>query len=351
MADQESGGSDAQPPLDQIPLGAFANPDRPDRRDFGLRVAATVFSALSAGFGGLSLRVSSDNNQLARESNEREAQERAEAAALAKQNKDTEQRAIIRDILFGADGAPQYYIPGTNNPYSGITGVTPHVGYALESILTKLGFSHHNVECIDCPQTPRLDGSVLMLGGPVPNVFSRQIMGIGRGSPVFSKASGKTVELPVSFRNILTSTPAVGARPQYELVVNGRSLRGADRSGSDYLVLTSIPNIFSHGYGVFNHRILIAAGLHGAGMRAVHLLLDRQPEVLNDIFQKSREYRRPEQGWQALIRVDNVDIRDGIAGKLAEWRVFPLKLNFDQARRAFEKKNYWIAPDDGLLRT
>jgi hypothetical protein len=357
MTQEMDGSKLAEPQIPHAAVAQFEVGRRAVLRMLSGVLAGITLPEASVGVSVASLGVASagyhENRDWIAEQRQRvlvEAEERAAAAALERTRHQAEQRAIIENWLFGEAGATQYYIPGTNNPYSGITGVTPHVGYAMEKIIAKLGFTGDTVHRVDELQTPRIDGSVLLLGGPVPNLYSRQIMGVGAGSPIFTKAAGRTVELPISFRNILVSEPKVGQRPRYQLVLQGKPLGDIGTGGSDYLVLTSIPNIFSNAYGSFNHRIFIASGLHGGGMRAIHLLLE-EPGVLQDIIARTRDHHGHEQGWQAVIRVDKVDLSAGIAGELRERRVFPLPIDFGKARKMFEKKAFWIDPADKLLRT
>ncbi len=331
--DAENSALGPQSPAQPIPIGGFSQASTSNRRQFlqlATPIYAAVVSTLMLGVGVINWR-----------EKEREALE-------ADSRRRAEQRAMISSLLFGDDRADQYYVPGMDNPYSGIKGITPHVNVAYTSIISKLGFTEDRLQQISDLRTPRVDGSLLLLGGPVPNVFTKWIMGIGRGSPVLGRNSRNAYELPISFRNIFPHTPVVGERPKYEIVIEGRSL--PDVNEQDYLVLTSIPNVFSNGYGVFNHRIFIAAGLHGPGMRAAHLLLN-DPIALEEIFREARDYHRPDLGWQALVHVGKVDAATSMPHEIRGLAFRPIKgLNFDAVRKKFENKPLKIDIEHPLTR-
>lgn len=317
-----------------IALGGFSSIPDPNRRQINfmmpIAIAGAVAGAIGAGAGVLNYIEGHNARELG---NNREKIREEEG----RQRKITEYRDEISYILFGDTRADRHYIPGADNPYSGVKGITPHVKFAYASILLHLGFTAETIRPVEDLRVVRINGSLLLLGGPVPNVLTKWIMGIGRGSPVLGGVRNSSANLPVYFRNVFPSAPVLDRRPNYEIVTAHNTRHNWIDSNDDCLLLTSLPNIFSDGYGAFNHRIFIAAGLHGPGMRAAHFFLE-QPSYLEEIIKKIKEYQLgQQQGWQALIRVTDVNTSTSMPGKLGEIGFFPIRdVNFDNVRKKFE---------------
>jgi len=253
-----------------------------------------------------------------------------------------EKREFGRELLFRGSNT-NYYRPSTNNPYSRVTGITLPTRDALASVFQHLGFTRDRFESVDDPCVRSLDGSLLLLGGPVANMFSRQILGVGTGSWLFSRAQGKNVTLPIAFENIPAGKVRGGVRPHYRVTVQGhRSFSRLDDPDADFLLLTSIPNIFSRSYGVFDHRIMIVAGLHGAGTRSIDLVL-QEPKLLDELIKRTKSYS----GWQALIRVDKLDPTKEKPLQLGERAVVEItNVNFDRAHEMVQGSCFWLDPSD-----
>jgi hypothetical protein len=255
-----------------------------------------------------------------------------------------ELRDLAFKFLFG-ESKTQYYVPSVNNPYNPIQGITPPTRDALTGIFSRLGLSKQQLREVNDPCTPTLDGSLLLLGGPVANIFTRQIMGTGRGSPLFSRAQGKPIELPLTFANVVSERIGVGHRPEYQIAVRGKPLSGLERSDCDFLLLTSMPNVFSPHYGVFGHRIMVIAGWHGAGTRSIELVL-KDAKLLAELSRKGGAY----QGWQAIVKVSKVDGAVGKPIQIGEHNLFEIRgVDFDRIHDTVRGKCYWVDPDERLM--
>lgn len=307
-----SQGADDDKP--QMPLAVAAS-----RRD-AVVAAATVIGALFGGIGAAPVmanlwkRLSADTRGPVREA----------ASHFLFRNSDR-----------------HFYAASKDNPYSQIRGITPATADALSSTLAILGTGREDMRAVDILCTPQLDGTAIFFGGPVANVHSRQILGIGKGSPLLSEAEGKRVMLPFHFGNVLVPNAAPGHRPDYQ-IFSGETQHtlGPD---DDFLLVTSLPNVFSPGYGdVADDRLMIFAGLHGQGSRAIGLLLS-QPRLLEEIEKEARSFA----GWQVLFRVRRGPGDWPIAiEKISTPR--QIKANFDRTRHMVRDKCYWLDPNDEL---
>jgi hypothetical protein len=128
-------------------------------------------------------------------------------------------------------------------------------------------------------QVNKLDGSAVILGGPVANLHARLIMGCGGPSPLFG------TRLPVTFDCLSGLKEAKLEAEPWKVVVENRTL------SRECLVLTSLP--MDNG-----DKLTIAAGLHGAGTRALAWLL-KDEKMLEQILKKTNRFV----GWQAVVEV------------------------------------------------
>jgi hypothetical protein len=250
----------------------------------------------------------------------------------------------IRDVasafLF-RNSARQFYAASRDNPYGPIRGITPPTADALSSTLAILGIDRDDMRPVDGLCTPQLDGTAILFGGPVANVHSRQILGIGKGSPLLSASEGRRVMLPFHFGNVLVPNAAPGHRPDYKIFA-GETPHDLG-PGDDFLLVTSIPNVFSPGYGLSaDDRLMIFAGLHGQGSRAIRLLLGR-PKLLEQIGAHTKDFA----GWQALFRVKqgpgDWPVAIDASGPPRE-----ITADFDRARLMVRDQCYWLDPNDPL---
>jgi hypothetical protein len=242
-------------------------------------------------------------------------------------------RQMMLDLMFGQSDK-QYYTPSFDNPYSPICGVTAPTRDALASIFSHLGFSPPDTTELKELGPRIIDGSLLLLGGPVPNPLSRSILGVGAGSPLFQGALGRVVQLPVHFANIQSVEVGPGARPQYQLVADNSPVTLGE-GVEDCLVITSIPNVYSPNYQ-FRHRLFNLAGLHGGGTRAIDLVL--RGEFLEKFYKMVRESSefRDAPGWQAVIRVDVDRGNSGIPLGIKDWRAFRINMDEEDFARVNE---------------
>ena len=230
--------------------------------------------------------------------------------AVANIDDEIERQTKIRkdmmcNLLFGQSGR-QYYVPSFNNPYAPISPdvETAPTADALNSVFKRLRFEGDNIKELKETNPSKIDGSILLLGGPVPNKLSRAILGKGEGLILFSTALRKRIDLPIHFENFLSEKVGPGNRPQYRIIVDGKARSvGADGT-DDYLVITSIPNVCSINFETINHRLVNVAGLHGGGMRAINLVLNEDflPKFYGEIAKSPKLKNAP--AWQAVLQIE-----------------------------------------------
>lgn len=263
-----------------------------------------------------------------------------ELAKLEKEREDQKRlrQQLVKDLIFG-ETAIHYYTPSYNNPYTEIDGMTVPTSYALSRVFSHLGIGSDDMEEIKISEPAVIDGSLLLLGGPVPNPVSRSILGIGSYSPIFKIALGKEVHLPVSFANVTSKDIGPGMRPDYQIMVKG--VPQQVHSGEDYLVITSIPNIYSS-EKVFDHRLFNVAGLHGGGTKAIDLLLHKEwfEKLYKNVKESSELKNAP--AWQAIVKVElNKDQPKRILG----FKTFRIKLDEED----FDRTQDYILQDNNQL--
>lgn len=260
-----------------------------------------------------------------------EAQERDRKEKKEEQKRLHQQ--MILNLIFG-ESSKQYYTPSFDNPYAEIGGITAPTKDALSSVFCNLGGASTNMRELKITGPSTIDGSLLLLGGPVPNPVSRSILGIGGGSPIFKQALHKEVRLPVSFSNIESFDPGPGKRPEYEILVNGKSLP-IKKGEEDYLVITSMPNIYSSTY-FFRHRLMNVAGLHGGGTRAIDLVLN--DEFLGKLYKDVNNTNKLKNAaaWQAVIKVKLDNENSNFPKEIIDWATFRIDLDEDDFGRSNE---------------
>lgn len=259
-------------------------------------------------------------------------------------------RSLTRHLLFGS-AEKILFKTSTNNPYAFRDGPTAPTLDALNSMTEFYTDDTTKFKPLaQMPAVSEIDGSLVLLGGPVANLYSRQIFGVGHGSYFLERALGKKENLPIYFDNILTADPhKPGKRPNYTVVIANKYRIECGTPFSNYLVLTSLPNIFSNRYGSFElnsgDRITIISGLNGNGTRAIKSLLHDEKAV--DVL--ATKVGRFE-AWQALLKVEiqNLSADDM---RIVDVHVFPIqKIDFDLVRSKFEGHCFWVNPDDPLLK-
>ncbi|MFA6207218.1 MAG: hypothetical protein WC689_13470 [Methylocystis sp.] len=254
-----------------------------------------------------------------------------------------ENREFAKELLLG-DGPNYFYRTATNNPYSYATGTTAPTRDALNSVMGVYELDGIKFTEVDrCIDVDIIDGTLVLLGGPVSNMYSRQILGVGDKSYLFSSALKKSVNLPIYFENILSAHPSPGHKPNYRIVFDGRRI-SCNTVDTNYLVITSFPNVFSPSYGVFNHRILVLSGLNGSGTRAIKNIIEN-PTIVNILHEKSKNY----DGWQALIKITRTDATGQFPLAVGGVKVLPLHLDYDTVRKNVEHECFLIDPHDPLI--
>lgn len=250
-----------------------------------------------------------------------------------KENQKNAHRQMISNLIFG-ESTRHFYTPSYNNPYaenSGITTITNPTKDALFSVFSHLGGTPENMTDLNTSGPAIIDGGLLLLGGPVPNPVSRSILGDGSGSPIFQEALSKKVRLPISFANINSIKTGPGNRPEYQVLVNDNPLPA--EKGTDYLVITSMPNIYSSTYAL-GDRLFNIAGLHGGGTRAIDLVLQQDflGKLYKDVTESSELRSAP--AWQAIIRVELKTDNNNLPNKIIGCKTYRVKLDEDDFYKA-----------------
>lgn len=155
--------------------------------------------------------------------------------------------------------------------------IHPSTKDGLQSLIRhlELGAPNH----VNRLAAEKLIGSAAILGGPVANLHARLVMGCNGPSPLFGKY------LPIHF---YCPTASRNDDAPWEIVVDGR------RSPKECLLITSVP------MSAQKDRLTIFAGLHGAGTRAIELVL-KDPSLLERMERQTRNLH----AWQAIIAVES----------------------------------------------
>jgi hypothetical protein len=245
--------------------------------------------------------------------------------------KSKQRQDMVFDLLFG-ESKRQFYVPSFDNPYAPLPpgSMTAPTADALKSIFDHVGFESRHIQELKETHPSKIDGSILLLGGPVPNKLSRAILGKGHGSPLFLHALGKRIDLPVHFANYLGDKLGPGNRPKYRIVVNGSSLQVAEEGIDDFLVITSIPNVCSVNFETFKHRLVNVAGFHGGGMRAIDLVLEDEflPKLYKQLSESPKLKGAP--AWQALLRIEVDANNKSHPRRIVDFATYRIKMDEDE---------------------
>jgi hypothetical protein len=291
----------------------------------------------------------------------------AAAANFAASSLHPDDRHLAIDILFGS-AAKRHGVPSRHNPFAPTKEeITKPTADAINSVISRLKLDENGFDQSTDLATTVLDGSFVFFGGPVANAYSRHILGRGSGSPLFKLVhTNNEAILPVSFDldASLRSGATVdyddrqGRRPAWELVVqtDQKPYRGPVRTEggqqvSDFLLLTSIPNVYSPTNNP-GDRILVVSGAHGAGTRAIDLILNgpNAPKMLDFLYRETTA--KDMKGWQALIPVTKLSSDTGWPSELAKPQIYKIQADFDQLHDLLRGKPFIVDPGDlGTMNT
>ncbi|MCK5613304.1 hypothetical protein KAR91_66145 [Candidatus Pacearchaeota archaeon] len=156
-------------------------------------------------------------------------------------------------------------------------------------------------------------GNIVALGGPMSNYLSRQVLDYIPVSNApedgFAKRNSKPFfELPYeyayshtkSYTKLKTERIDAGS-VLHDLEHDTLLLPNTDSSGhltSDYLLITVLPNILSKKAYDEGNKMIVFAGTHGVGTRAIELLF-QDTSVLQTLVRKVHGVNY----WQAVIEV------------------------------------------------
>ncbi|MGC2224689.1 MAG: hypothetical protein WA624_21195 [Methylocella sp.] len=274
-------------------------------------------------------------------------------ATAGRLNRERQERGI--ELLFG-NAEKKSGVPSIDNPFSGKPGITKPTSDAVRCVIHTLQNDEDKITKVTDLKADKLIGSFIFFGGPVANAYSRHILGLGGPSPLLSMIHSDEravlpmhFDLPASINSGATVdyttadySTDVRRRPAWELVVEGR--RGHvtisnGRQEDDFLVLTSIPNVYSPS-AFHKHRITIVSGAHGPGTRAIDLVL-ADPAILDKILTQVKSFSGS--GWQALINVSNIDSQ-GWPRKIEVNKVKEIIADFDKLHDQLKAKPFMTNP-------
>jgi hypothetical protein len=227
-----------------------------------------------------------------------------------------------RFLLQGAKRVTGVY--SASNPFAQPQSITDPTKYASQKLIS-------NLDLVDSWRstsnltTLHPEDDIILMGGPVPNPYSRLILGVGRGSPILGLASRDIVQLPFTFDLV---TPlregrfrqhsiGAGKSPDWDLIVNGSRIR----EPGEYLLITSIPNVYAE-----KGRIVIISGKGGPGTRAIDLVL-RNRSLIEKLLKETKGF----DGWQILIAVPSQEKE--IPLELGTEDVQRIHFDFDKLRK------------------
>ena len=233
---------------------------------------------------------------------------------------------LAKRVFFGSNGhfkvVPAFQelppLLGELRPQYEMTKPTKDAVRSLENLVH---LSKGHIELARTIPAHDLDGNLFLLGGPMRNMPVRALMGeCGTSSSFVHNKSRRPLRLPLHFDiRSSVSNSAESHERVYRSEFTGAPLRpnvgvwtGASyempdldeqgRPTEDYVVVTSMPNIFSRKALDAGHRVVAFSGTHGVGTRAIELLL-RKEEILAEFNRLNSKHH----GWQTVIYVDGVE--------------------------------------------
>lgn len=230
---------------------------------------------------------------------------------------DQRTRQLGRRLLLRSQHAVSAIEVSDNPNWSG-PGVDEAAADAALSIIRRLSLNERNLSVNDDLSDPQ--GDVVILGGPVSSVFSRLVLGDGRGSPLLHGA-----HLPFEFDLNESEPPLRGTRPNWRVRRNGSALSFEE----DFLLITCLPNP----YGIGDERVVNVAGRHAGGTRAIDLVLTNE-HIMLDLIARTEG----QDGWQALVKVSSDGQRATNIVDAAD--VLGVTANFGQLRRLHAGKPF-----------
>jgi hypothetical protein len=216
---------------------------------------------------------------------------------------------LAKELFFGS-AASLVGIVGTVHPFLAKGTIHPSTSDALTSIIWGLNLAGIERVPEGTLTATSIKGSAAILGGPVANLHARLLFGTNGYSPLLG------VQLPIFFDYVpqLHGSMTSGVE-KWKLIVDGSEV------DSECLLITSLP-CGNEG------RITNFAGLHGAGTRAVHRVLQNE-FLLSNLYRKTRSLS----GWQALIPVTAKDHETPLS--VGEPTVVPIEgVDFDEVQNS-----------------
>jgi hypothetical protein len=211
-----------------------------------------------------------------------------------------------------------YGIPAVIDPSTQSSSIPQSHKTAINSIVRRLRL-FGQIEIKDV--TPPPDGSVILLGGPVANYYSRLVLGQGFGSPLLSLV-GAQDSLPVVFH--LGYQPTDLGRPtkksDWHLVVQGKLIS----EPQEFLLIHSMPNPYS----LTPERLVVIGGRHGHGTEAIDFVL-RDARLLEKLARQTNDLP----AWQALIPVT---VGDQGPTSVGDCTIFELSYDFARLGKLLE---------------
>lgn len=221
--------------------------------------------------------------------------------------------ALARATFFGSADILSATL-GRIHPYLRTGEIHPSTSDGLRSLIRHLDFGKPKLVTRITAQV--LEGSAAILGGPVANLHARLVMGCGGVSPLFG------VKLPITFHcPKLDAKSLKNVVEPWSVFVEGRS------SKKECLVLTSVPMGDSN-----QDRLTIFSGLHGAGTRAIELVLQDE-RLLERIYRATKAFL----GWQIIIEVGTRDTHT--PNSIGDFKAYEtIGIDFDDPQKQVRKR-------------
>jgi hypothetical protein len=160
----------------------------------------------------------------------------------------------------------------------------------------------------------KLRGNFVTLGGPVSNFLSRAILDYKHKSSDpkegFIRNPNTFYDLPFAYLCDYEQLRKTGTYSDYGVggiildIENNKHIvpkKDGHKLKSDYLLISSLPNILSKSSYENEDKIIVFGGTHGVGTTAIDTLF-RDIDALQNLYQKIHNVKY----WQAIIEVDEI---------------------------------------------
>lgn len=193
----------------------------------------------------------------------------------------------------------------------------------------------HEKTSIKYDMSDELNGNLFFIGGPIRNIMSRIILGLGRTSPIEYFSTKKEKNFPCYFyipkykdqynkiEYVKTLLSGGLMTPNGEI---GVSYGENNFITEDYLLITKIPNIFSNKNSGQFQSIFIFSGIRSPATTAFELLIKDNHYtnlIINSVNASNSSC------WQALFKIE-CNKETQIPEKISAFRFFEAEMSFSK---------------------